>query len=160
MRNCQTNLPVITSYARRSPGGDSYSSPVADPQNDQILEDATRCAGLNQPDHPWNASKPVAQVDGTVVAKALNRLSRGGIQNVQLVIHREEQTPIGSVFALPVRHSAMRDQARIWDSYPSSSSQNQVRDCQDVLPAAMSFSHLSELASPKRDGCIAAFEKR
>ena len=108
VRNDQTWAPVRTSKARMSPGAEAYSRLVADPEDDQVLEDLAGQAALLL-DRLRIAVEPFPQIHHTVLAEARNGLAGAGVEGPQHVQRGEQQPAILAVGALPVVHAAHRE---------------------------------------------------
>ena len=74
VRNDHTSAPVRTSYARMSPGAETYSRLVADPRMSRCLEHAPRQSALLL-DLRGIPVEPFAQIDDAVLAEGGNGLT-------------------------------------------------------------------------------------
>ena len=96
----------MTSNARRSPGRRQVALARRRPEQDQVLENPSRRAGLNASDGRGIAAQSFAQIDHAVLAEVVDGLACRGVDRLQVVVHREDQPAVFAVLALPVVHAA------------------------------------------------------
>ena len=76
-------------------------------ENDQVFEDSPWRGGLHV-DLRWIAPESLSEIHAAVHAKRRNGLARDGVNRLQKLAVRKEQTPLRSVLAFPVVDPACR----------------------------------------------------
>ena len=98
-------LPVTTSNARMSPGGEIQPSPGADPRMSRFCRRPCRDAWTAHR-RAWPARDALAQVDEAVGAERQDRLAGPCVDRLKEGTGDQEQPPVAAVVALPVVDAA------------------------------------------------------
>ena len=77
-------------------------------QDDQVLEDTSRCARLNGIDALNRTSQPFAQVNLSSNSKSVDLLAGLRVQFLEVVIDRENESSVRPIMILPVIKAAIR----------------------------------------------------
>src|SRR6476646_8783359 len=79
-------------------------------QDQEVFEYLARCRRLNQRQTPGIASEAISQFDTTIHTEGSDGFTGAGINRLQKVIDREQQTTLGVIGTLPIINATIRDQ--------------------------------------------------